>query len=222
MKWSVAAYRISNMRQNIWRTDRSVKVGERVMVVDLLRHGELQGGIRYRGHVEGDLTDAGRIQMNAVWQKVNADVDVIFTSPLSRCAVVSHAWAQEKGIPCIVDERIIEMHYGAWEGMSHDEIETAFPNQLTAWRQDPTGMRPPQGESPEELLERIRDFWAMLTAAYQGQHVLVVGHSGSMRMLIAHIQNQPIAYTRDIPMPYACWHRVKHEQGMNIVEHMDV
>jgi len=197
-------------------------VVERVMVVDLLRHGELQGGVKYRGHVEGDLTDDGRVQMNAVWEKVSDDVDVIFTSPLSRCAIIADQWAQEKTIPCIVDERIIEMHYGAWEGLSHDEIEAAFPGQLTAWRKDPTGMRPPQGESPEELLERISVFWEMLTAAYQGQHVLVVGHSGSMRMLIAHIQKQAIAYTRDIPMPYACWHRVKHEQGISTIERMDV
>jgi len=191
------------------------------MIVDLLRHGELQGGIKYRGHVEGDLTDAGRAQMNAVWHKVRADVDVIFTSPLSRCAIAAHEWAQEKAIPCIVDERIIEMHYGDWEDMSHDDIEAAFPGQLTAWRQDPTGMRPPQGESPEELLKRIQNFWAMLMAAYQGQHVLVVGHSGTMRMLIAHIQNKDIAYTRDIFMPYACWHRVSYQEGVSTIERMD-
>jgi len=39
----------------------------------------------------------------------------------------------------------------------------------------------------------------------------VVGHSGSTRMLIAHIEGKPIVYTRELAMPYACWSRASHD-----------
>jgi len=186
-----------------------------MFVVDLLRHGALEGGVKYRGHVEEDLTPEGRSQMDQVWNHICHDIDVIITSPLSRCALPAQQWAEQQGIPYIIDPRIAEMHYGAWEGLSHDEIEAAFPGLLAQWRKDPTGMRPPQGESPEELQARIADFWQHACQRYRGKHALVIGHSGSTRMLIAHIQKQPIAYTRQIPMPYACWSRATYEHGQS-------
>lgn len=186
-----------------------------MFVADLLRHGALKGGIKYRGHVEEDLTDGGRAQMNHIWRKIRHDINLIITSPLSRCAVPAKQWAKSQTIPCIIEPRIAEMDYGAWEGLSHDEIEHSFPDMLAQWRKDPTGMRPPQGESPEELQIRIVDFWQDACERYRDKHVLIVGHSGSTRMLIAHIQNQPIAYTRHIAMPYGCWSRAKHQQDKN-------
>ncbi|MDQ6995055.1 MAG: histidine phosphatase family protein [Mariprofundaceae bacterium] len=180
------------------------------MIVDLLRHGALQGGVKYRGRVEGYLTTEGRDAMNRVWQHIANDVDVIISSPLKRCLEPAQAWAKEKGIVCISDERMAEMHYGDWEDKTHAEIECDYPGMLALWRVDPTGMRPPKGESPEELRIRIADFWQDICATYAKQHVLVVGHSGSTRMLIAHIEGKPIAYTRDISMPYACWSRAEY------------
>lgn len=184
-----------------------------MFVADLLRHGALKGGVKYRGHIEEDLTPEGRQHMQQVWQTIRNAIDLIITSPLSRCASPAQEWSNEQGIPCIIEPRIAEMHYGAWEGLCHDEIEQQFPSMLAQWRKDPTGMRPPGGESPEELRARIADFWQDACQRYRGKHTLIVAHSGSLRMLIAHIEQQPIAYTRDISMPYACWSRAIHQAG---------
>jgi len=183
-----------------------------MFVADLLRHGALKGGVKYRGSIEENLTAEGRTQMDCIWENIRSHIDLIITSPLSRCALPAQQWAKKHVIPCIIEPRIAEMHYGLWEGLSHDEIEEKFPNMLAQWRKDPTGMRPPQGESPEELQTRIIDFWQDACQKYRGKHALIVGHSGSMRMLIAHILNQPISYTRHIAMPYACWSRAEHRE----------
>jgi len=34
-------------------------------------------------------------------------------------------------------------------------------------------------------------------------------------MLIANVLQEPIAYTRQIKMPYACWSRAEHEKGQS-------
>ncbi|MDQ6967744.1 MAG: histidine phosphatase family protein [Mariprofundaceae bacterium] len=184
-----------------------------MFVADLLRHGALAGGVKYRGRIEADLTTEGQNQMNHVWERLRNNINVIISSPLSRCALPAQQWAEEKGIPCIIEPRIAEMHYGEWEGLTHEKIKERFPNMLAQWRNDPTGMRPPQGESPEELQSRIVDFWQDACQRYRGKHALIVAHSGSIRMLIAHIQNQSIAYTRQIAMPYACWSRAEDHAG---------
>lgn len=183
-----------------------------MLTIDILRHGALQGGVKYRGQIEADLTPEGREAMDQAWQPLAKQVEYIITSPLSRCAQAATDWAEQAAIPCIIEPRIAEMHYGAWEDKTIEEIEQISPGLIQQWRKDPTGMRPPNGESPEELRERIADWWQETITSMINKHILVVGHSGSMRMLIAHALNLPISATRDMHMPYACWKRLQHDQ----------
>jgi len=179
-----------------------------MLTVDLLRHGALEGGIKYRGKVDDPLTPGGRQAMDQVWRQMGADVDDIITSPLSRCAVPARAWSAQSGIDCLIEPRLAEIDYGAWEGKNIEEIEQAYPGMIERWRADPTGMRPPGGESPESLRLRLSQWWGEARVQFEGKHILVVAHSGSLRMLIALLLKQPIAYTRSIDMPYACLHRL--------------
>lgn len=187
------------------------------MKVDLLRHGELVGGVKYRGRQDDPLTEAGAESMQRVWQQLHTEVQAIYASPLSRCRQLALKWGATQGIPCHIDERIAEMHYGEWEGLTHDKIHARDPGMLVQWRNNPEGMRPPGGESPEELQARIGDFWCELTAQHQGEHVLVVAHSGSLRMLIAAAIHAPIVTTRHLHMPYACWSRLEARHGQSLL-----
>ena len=178
--------------------------------MDLLRHGALQGGVKYRGRTDDPLTSAGRQSMDRVWQQLAGDVDGIIASPLRRCAEPALDWAEQTGTPCMLEPKLMEIDYGAWEGKRMDEIQREYPGQLERWRADPTGMRPPGGESPEELRDRLLQWWEAQGQQFAGSHILIVAHSGSLRMLIALLQNQPISYTRSIDMPYACLRRMIH------------
>ena len=61
--------------------------------MDLLRHGALEGGVKYRGSVDDPLTSEGRQQMNTVWSRLDGGIDLIISSPLCRCA--EPAWVHE-------------------------------------------------------------------------------------------------------------------------------
>jgi len=185
-----------------------------MLTIDILRHGALQGGVKYRGQIEADLTPDGREAMNQVWQQLTGQIDCIVTSPLSRCAEAALDWARQADIRCIIEPRLAEMRYGDWEDKTAQQIESISPGMLQQWRKDPTGMRPPgDGESPEELRQRIASWWQETCDTMTDQHILVIGHSGSMRMLIAHALNQPISATRTMDMPYAGWKRLVHHQA---------
>jgi len=184
-----------------------------MLTIDLLRHGALEGGVKYRGSVDDALTEQGRQQMNKVWQAVCDDVSMIISSPLSRCAIPAQAWAAASDIPCVLDKRVQELFYGDWEGKTAGEIHVAHPHMLETWRKDPTNMCPPQGESMLNFSARIQGFLSSLEDTYQNEHILLVAHSGTIRMLIAHALQAPIVSTRHLAMPYACWSRLKLEQG---------
>lgn len=186
-----------------------------MITVDLLRHGELEGGIKYRGQVDDPLTEAGRIAMDQVWQQLAGDIDLIISSPMRRCFGPASDWAEAAAIECVTDPRIAEMHYGEWEGLTSEEIMIRYPELLEKWRIDPESVSVPGGESIHQLRDRIALFWSDICERHNGQRLLVMAHSGSLRMLIAHILNAPIVSTRHMQMPYACWSRVVHEHGSN-------
>ena len=157
--------------------------------------------------------------MDAVWSELSGHVDLIVASPLSRCAEPAQAWAASAGIDCSLDERVMEMHYGAWEGKTSAEIRAEFPGMLDQWRQNPEGMRPPGGESPEELRARLTDWWEEARHKHDGKRILVVAHSGSLRMLIAIALAAPILTSRRLDMPYACWSRIAANESHTWLMH---
>jgi len=183
--------------------------------MDLLRHGALEGGVKYRGSVDDPLTSEGRQQMNTVWSRLDGGIDLIISSPLCRCAEPAQTWAGEADIECIIEPRVSEMFYGEWEGKTGSEIQQLYPGILEQWRHNPEGMRPPGGESPDELRQRITEWWSETCIKHNNRNLLLVAHSGSLRMLIAHILASPIATTRNLEMPYACWSRIAHDHQRN-------
>jgi len=187
-----------------------------MLTIDLLRHGALKGGIKYRGLQDDALTLEGRDAMDTVWQKIQQDVSLIISSPLTRCAQPALAWAKEKDITCILDSELQELHYGAWEGLTAAEIKVLNPGVLEKWRKNPEHMSPPQGESMDDFSKRIALFLQQLVRDHEQGHILLVAHSGTIRMLVAHALKAPIVSTRHLAMPYACWSRlqVEHNQLM--------
>ena len=189
-----------------------------MLTADLLRHGELEGGIKYRGQTDDPLTAAGRKAMDRVWTAIRDEVDLVVSSPLLRCAGPARDWAKAAGIPFETEMRMAELHYGEWEGMTKEDIEAKYPGMLARWRSNPAGMQPPGGESMAALQKRVAGFWEDVTAHHDGKHLLIVAHSGSLRMLIAHVLGAPLASTRRVQMPYGCWSRISHRDGVSRLE----
>lgn len=189
--------------------------------IDLLRHGALEGGTRYRGSTEAALTRAGRETMDAVWQKLDGSIDMIVTSPLSRCRHPVEAWAKEAGISCRVEPDIREMDYGAWEGLSKEEIEMQFPGMLSRWRENPVGMQIPEAERLEDFVRRVTKGWKVIVDESSRRHVLVVAHSGSLRVILAHVLEAPLPAIRHFSMPYASWNRVIYNGGWPNLEFLN-
>ena len=179
-----------------------------MLTIDLLRHGALEGGTRYRGRCDDPLTDAGRRRMDRVWEEISDQVEAIFCSPLRRCRLPAEAWAKERGIPLRVDARLEELHYGEWEGKTMAEIAVTHGAMLQQWRANPHGLTPPGGEPMDNFYQRLSDFWQDLCSTQTGTHLLVVGHSGVNRTLVAIALQTSLATSRKMEMPYGCWSRL--------------
>ena len=155
--------------------------------IDAIRHGEPVGGRRYRGHgVDDPLTEKGWQQM---WDAVagQSDWQHIETSPLSRCLDFTQQLSKKLKIGYSVDERLKEIGFGAWEGLSPDEILARDASALDHFYRDPVRNRPQGAEPLEAFSERVWDAYKDISRKHGGQNVLIVGHAGIIRAITANI-----------------------------------
>ncbi len=170
--------------------------------VDLIRHGEPEGGIRFRGWRDDPLSETGFRQMGeAVGEK--RPWDRIITSPLARCANFSQALSRERDIPLAVDERLKEIGFGAWEGRVLEELYREDPQAMADFWRDPIVYPPPEAERMELFQDRVYGAWEALQEDYRGEHLLVVAHGGVNRMIIGSVLGMPLTHLFRMEIPYA-------------------
>jgi alpha-ribazole phosphatase len=148
-------------------------------MIALIRHPPLAvaAGICYGRH---DLAIADAASVAPIVAQLGAIAGTVWTSPLRRCRIVADAIGANT-----VDARLIEMDFGAWDGIAWDDIPRA---DLDAWAADPLGFAPPGGESGASLIARVALFHAALPP---GDHV-VVSHGGPLKVLIALLRGLPV------------------------------
>ena len=99
----------------------------------------------------------------------------MYASPLRRCAGLARALAGE-GV--IVDARLMELDFGAWEMRAWDAIPKA---DIEAWAADVAGYRPGGAENVLEMAARIHLFYKDLPMG----GAIVICHAGTIRLLSA-------------------------------------
>jgi probable phosphoglycerate mutase len=185
--------------------------------IDLLRHGEPEGGVRYRGDgVDDPLSARGWEQM---WASIGAfsDWTHVVTSPLLRCRAFARAVAERYGLPLAVDPRLREIGFGAWEGRRHEEVRDADPAAYYAFFRDAVSHRPPGSEPLDAFYARVREGLLALFDAHTEGHVLLVCHLGVMRAAVALTLETPLAAVYRMHAPYAGRIRLRRtERGIEL------
>jgi probable phosphoglycerate mutase len=177
--------------------------------LDLLRHGEPVGGPRYRGDgVDDPLTPAG---LAAMWRAVEGGVwDIVTSSPLLRCRAFAEAFAEKHGLPLVIEPRLREIGLGAWEGLSHEEVQTHWAEAYAAYKRDIVTGMPYGSESVLAFMARVREALDELAARHAGQRVLVVCHAVVMRAALALALDAPPQALNRIRVDYAGMLRLRH------------
>jgi broad specificity phosphatase PhoE len=152
----------------------------------LLRHGLPKQADSLLGRTNPPLTAKGWQQMQR--SSAGLTFDVIISSPLSRCHAYAQHLAQQNNSPLIVDSDWQELDFGDWDGQP---ISTLWDDQhgYGEYWQAPFELTPPNGETTTELLQRLTRSIERLSREYAGQRILIVSHSGVMRMLLAWLLN---------------------------------
>lgn len=193
----------------------------RKTIVDLIRHGEPEGGKMIRGQgIDHPLSALGWSQM---WRALGdtAPWDQIVSSPLARCREFAVALATRHGLPLVVEPELREIAMGAWEGRRRQELAREEPAVYNAFRRDPVRHRPPDGERLEPFQARIaRAYWRQI-AAYPGRRLLIVCHSGVSRAIVGELLAAAPLHWYRMQIDYAGLTRIRHNRYGAAIEHVN-
>ena len=184
-----------------------------VTTVDLLRHGEPEGGNRYRGTLDDPLSSHGWEQMRSAVGNRNP-WDVVVSSPLRRCADFARELATQLRLTLDIELDLREITFGDWEGRTITEIMRSTPQALELFWRDPVNHPPPGGEPLPVYAARVTAAWQAVLERHAGRHVLIVGHGGMIRMVLQHVLGMPLQHVWRLEVPYANFSRVRiHGRG---------
>lgn len=142
----------------------------------LFRHGPTDWNAQHliQGHTDIPLSEDGLRKMQGLRPAFAATR--IFSSPLLRARQTAKAMGLENPI---LDDRLMEQHWGRWEGMSLQAITDRHGKDafLRAGRKEQ--FRPPGGESTAELMARLSAF--LSEVARQDGDAIAVTHMGVLR-----------------------------------------
>nr|WP_242464472.1 alpha-ribazole phosphatase family protein [Halorhodospira abdelmalekii] len=177
-----------------------------------MRHGEPVGGRRYRGAQDDPLSEAGWQQMHAAVLEPELLTGVV-SSPLQRCRAFAEQFAATHRLPLHCEPGFREIGFGDWEGLSPAELAIQDPEGQARFWTDPLRHTPPNAEPMVAFCDRVTSAWAALTERYRGEHLLIVGHGGLIRVLISHLLGLPLQGFNRLYVPYASLTRLRLEPG---------
>ena len=168
----------------------------------LLRHGQTAfnaQGNKYCGRTDIEINTQGQVEALRMKELLKDwHFEAVFSSPLKR----AHRTAEivsGSAIDVLKDDRLMEVDFGEWEGKTAAEFSAIDPVSWSKWLADPANNRAGRtGETAQQVIDRLEDFYNELQDNYQGKTVLVVGHNGINRLFLAHCLGMPLSNYRRI------------------------
>ena len=174
--------------------------------IDLIRHGEPDGGNVFRGRTDHPLTDLGWQQLEDATKE--DDWDVIITSPLSRCHDFAKSLAEKTNTELLLADELREFDFGIWENQDMEKVFKEDFDRIKGMWSDPMNFASPEGESLLNFVARVLKAWFGCLARPEKRQ-LIVCHGGVIRILLKEILGLPFPNINRLDVPYASRSRIQ-------------
>lgn len=171
----------------------------------LVRHGEVvrEKPDTYNGQRDVALTAAGIAQLERVADRLaSAPIRAVYSSTLQRSRLGAEQIAKRHGLPVVSYPDLREKHFGAWEGLTYNDVAERFPEDWARWLADPPSVRPAGGETYGEMRDRVMNTLAGILEKHPQEAVALVAHGGVNRAILCHALGLDLKYVFRIEQDY--------------------
>jgi alpha-ribazole phosphatase len=172
-----------------------------------LRHGEVEEHMvgTFIGTTDVGLSSLGRHQGEAIAKYLeDAPLDAILSSPRKRALDTIAPLARSKGMKLDVRKGLGEMHYGDWEGLQWNQIQSGWPDLAKSWAEDPATIPTPGGESCDIFYARVEAELNKILDEFKGRSIAIQAHAGTNRCILSHVLKRPFLDCMQFAQDYGC------------------
>lgn len=163
------------------------------MYIYIVRHGQTDWNkkTKLQGRSDISLNEEGKKVAAQTGKGLsNIKFDRIISSPLKRAIQTAELIRGNRAINIEIDDRIIEMGFGSFEGLEFDKSRLHNYGELNNFFNHPHLYVPPEGaETINELRVRTASFMKELIEKVSADNILVVTHGAAISGLLAYINN---------------------------------
>ena len=121
------------------------------------------------------LTAAGQNDVrDAARELVGFDITTVYASPSQAEQQTAQLIAEALGAKVRTREDLRELDYGLWQGLTVQEIRRRQPKLYRQWSEAPASVRPPGGETLEEVQHRLRKALREVLKRHKNGNALLV------------------------------------------------
>ena len=157
----------------------------------LVRHGQTAWNRveRFRGHADIPLDETGLRQTQATANRIAAQWEIvaIYAGPLLRTIKVAEATAQLFNLTVQVEDGLIDVDCGLWQGLTLNEVQQGWPAEFQSYLYSPGDFSFPGGESLEAARLRAMKHVEDLIAYHPGQTIMLVNHTALNRLILLSV-----------------------------------
>ena len=156
----------------------------------LVRHGitEFNSTRRFAGYSDIELSTDGYRQVEKLRDRLAGEkIEVVYTSDLKRALVTAEVITDGRELEVTTCPELREMNYGDAEGLTFAEISQHYPEVAERCVNFSLELEFPGGESFTGFMNRTIKFLDRLNDHTPSQTMLIVSHSGPLRVLVCHL-----------------------------------
>lgn len=162
------------------------------MKLYLVRHGQTINNVNHiiGGNNDFPLTELGIKQAHEVAERLD-DIDAIYSSALNRAKITAEIIGEHKGVKPKVCSELNEIDFGDFKGLTFAEVKEKYYDEYMTFRNDFSNFQAPNGESVEQVKERIKSIYEILLHGHFDDTVAIVAHQIVIRAFVDLIFNIP-------------------------------
>jgi len=151
----------------------------------VVRHSQTVWNVerRFQGWLDSPLTESGeKCATDLRNQLSHIHFDACYASTSPRAYKTLELILPNKKDDYRMDERLLEIRLGAWQGMTHTQIEDKYPVELELFYDDPANFNLEEAETFNEVYSRVKSFIDDVVANQETSNVLIVTHGVTLKL----------------------------------------
>ena len=168
-----------------------------------IRHGQSLANEqdKFAGQTNVPLTELGKKQARCAAEYIvkREKIDKIYSSDLQRAHDTALPVSELTGLPINDVKGLREICAGVWEGMTVADIAEQYETEFNVWRNDFSNAHLPEGESVQNVYERVVPFVKQIARENNGLTLVLTSHATPIRAVLCNAQGWGWQRMCDVP-----------------------